>query len=292
MREPRTYLSEIQRFPRLASLVAAADTCVANGAQAGLTSQCRTQFDQLLNSQELKAIVVESLRHQAAAKFTHPEWLSKTAEEWVVVDTPEYSLRLVARKPRRGQLLQSLNFSCLVGNMSGPAFPVVCYSFPPESKISQFGTGVRAVETRTVSLSAGDSMELLANRDIPNISLATPVLTLTLYAKVYAPLIWCFDRTSLKSVMAMASHDSPVRRQAGAAMLQHIHHSEALPEEASLATLSTLVRDPDHFVRWAALQGLCSIDLDFARPHLLSAANDPHPAVADAARRAIAIHIN
>lgn len=292
MLDQRGYLAEPGRFPRLTALVARADACVASGTLADLTDDCRNPFDQLLNSRELTDIVTEALLRQAQGETSHPEWLSKTAEEWVVLDTPDYSLRLTARKPRPGPLLQSLNFNCLVGNMSGPALTITCYRFPDDSRNDAFRVGLHAVEGERTTLQAGQSLELLANRDIPNVTLQAPVLTLTLYPKLYAPLIWCFDRQSLQSVMAMASHDSPVRRQAGAAMLQHIHQSEELPVEASLDTLSTLAQDSSHFVRWAALQGLCSIDLDHARPHLIRAAEDPHPAVAAAARRAIVSHFN
>lgn len=292
MSDPRRYLTEVERFPRLAALVAQAEACVAGDTLPGLTHVCRKAFDQLLGSRELSEIVSEALQQMAKGDAMHPEWLSKTAEEWVVVDTPDYSLRLVARKPRQGALLQSLNFNCLVGNMSGPGFPISCYRFPDDARIDAFKVGMLAVEGEQVMLEAGQSLELLAERDIPNITLQAPVLTLTLYSKCYAPLIWCFDRKTLQSVMAMASHDSPVRRQAGAAMLQHIHQSEALPVEASLETLSTLAQDSSHFVRWAALQGLCGIDLEHARPHLLRAVDDPHPAVAAAASRAVAAHLN
>ena len=292
MHEHRRYLSEGERYPRLGALAAAADACVAEGNAQYLTGQCREPFDDLLRSEELSRIVTESLEAVASGDLVHPEWLSKTAEEWVVMDTRDYSLRLVARKPRPKQLLQSLNFNCLVGNMSGPEFSIARHGFPPGAQMDEFKVGLRAVERGTLTLARGESIELLMRQDIPSIDMRVPALTLTLYPKVYAPLIWCFDRESLQSVMALASHDSPVRRQAGAAMLQHIHQAETLPVEASLATLSALVRDESHFVRWAALQGLCSIDLDNARPHLLEAAHDPHPAVAAAAQRAILAHLN
>lgn len=292
MHKHRRYLSEGKRYPRLGALAAAADACVAEGNTASLTGHCREPFDDLLRSEELSQIVAESLEAVASGDLVHPEWLSKTAEEWVVMDTRAYSLRLVARKPRPTQLLQSLNFNCLVGNMSGPEFSMTRYGFPPGTQRDAFRVGLQAVDNGTLSLARGESVELLMCQDIPNIDMRVPALTLTLYPKVYAPLIWCFDRDSLQSVMAVASHDSPVRRQAGAAMLQHIHQAEVLPVDASLATLSALVRDESHFVRWAALQGLCSIDLEQARPHLLEAAQDPHPAVAAAAQRAIAAHLN
>ncbi|HID8536489.1 HEAT repeat domain-containing protein [Stenotrophomonas sp. CC120223-11] len=291
MNEHRRYLTE-GRFPRLSALAAAADACVAEGNAAYLTSHCREPFDGLLRSDELSLIVAETLHAVASGDLVHPEWLSKTAEEWVVMDTRDYSLRLVARKPRPGQLLQSLNFNCLVGNMSGPEFSLTRYGFPAGAQMDAFKVGLKAVESGTLSLGRGESVELLMNQDIPHVQMRAPALTLTLYPKVYAPLIWCFDRQSLQSVMALASHDSPVRRQAGAAMLQHIHQTEVLPVEASLSTLSALVRDESHFVRWAALQGLCAIDLEHARPHLLEAARDVHPAVAAAAQRAIAAHLN
>ncbi|MGB5907057.1 MAG: HEAT repeat domain-containing protein [Stenotrophomonas maltophilia] len=291
MNEHRRYLTE-GRFPRLSALAAAADACVAEGNAAYLTSHCREPFDGFLRSDELSLIVAETLHAVASGDLVHPEWLSKTAEEWVVMDTRDYSLRLVARKPRPGQLLQSLNFNCLVGNMSGPEFSLTRYGFPAGAQMDAFKVGLKAVESGTLSLGRGESVELLMNQDIPHVQMRAPALTLTLYPKVYAPLIWCFDRQSLQSVMALASHDSPVRRQAGAAMLQHIHQTEVLPVEASLSTLSALVRDESHFVRWAALQGLCAIDLEHARPHLLEAARDVHPAVAAAAQRAIAAHLN
>ncbi|MDV9040256.1 HEAT repeat domain-containing protein [Stenotrophomonas sp. RAC2] len=285
-------MSEAERYPLLAALVAAADNCVATGRMANLTGVCRNEFDRLLNSHELASIVSASLAEVADGHWSHPEWLSVTAEEWVVVDTKDYSLRLVARKPRQNDRIESLNFSCLIGNMSEPAFTINCYQFPHSCRVDEFRTGLLAVEAGTTVLARGQSVEMRAERDIPDVVLRAPAIMLTLYAKVYPPLVWCFERTSLTSVMAVASHESPVRRQSAAAMLQHIHQLEDLPVAPSLETLSCLARDEAHFVRWAALQGLCSIDFNYGRAYLLAAASDPHPAVAAAAKRAIAAHLN
>lgn len=291
MRDERPYLSDYERFPRLWALIAEADACVAMGRIEDLTSVCRSPFDLLLNSDELTQIVVESLASVANGERLHPAWLSKTAEEWVVVDNKDYSLRLLARKPRNTPLLQSLNFNCLVGNLSGPEYGIVVYELPPGTPINEFSVGLKAGKGRRIAMPAGQSCELLARSDIPHVEMAVPVLTLTLYPKVYSPLIWCFDRDTLTSVMAMASHDSPVRRQAGAALLQNIHQTEAVSVEESLQTLARLAGDEAHFVRWSAIQGLCAIDLDFAHPYLLEAARDRHPAVAAAAQRAISLHL-
>lgn len=292
MPERRGYLTEPERFPQLALLVSQAEACVAAGSLGELTRICRASFQQLLDSHELTEIIVETLQLMAQGKSAHPEWLSRTTEEWIIADTPNYSLRLVARKPRPGLLLQSLNFNCLVGNMSGPALSMIHYRFPESARIEQFEVGLQAYEEERMLLEKGSCVELLAHRDIADVVLQAPALILNLFPKVYAPLIWCFDRQSLRSVMAVASHDSPVRRQAAAEILRHIHQSEDLPVEASLETLGALTRDSAYFVRWAALQGLCAIDLDHARSYLISAARDPHPAVAAAARRAISTHLD
>lgn len=292
MDRERSYLSESKRFPLLAALAAQAESCVSTGSADLLTSECRIAFDNLLNSNELSTIVVDSLKSAAAGGISHPVWLSKTAEEWVVADTKDYSLRLVAQKPRRNPLLHSLNFNCLVGNLSGPEYGIDVHGLPPGIPVDEFKAGIKAQPGRKISLSKGQSCELLACSDIPQVQMSMPVLTLTLYPKVYAPIIWYFDKDTMLSVMATASHDSPIRRQAGAVMLQHILQSENVSVDASLQTLSKLTRDESHFVRWTAIQGLCAIDLEFAQPYLLKAGADRHPAVAEAAKRAIALHLN
>lgn len=285
------YLSESEKFPLLAALITRAESCILAGSLDRLTSECRDEFDMLLNSNELQAIVTESLRSVAGGGASHPAWLSKTAEEWVIVDTKDYSLRLAAHKPRQNPLLHSLNFNCLVGNLSGPVYRIDVYKLPSGIAVDEFKAGIKAQPGPGITLSKGQFCELNASSDIPRITLSMPVLTLTLYPKAYAPIVWCFDKDTMMSVMATASHDSPVRRQAGAAMLQHILRSEDVPVQASLQTLSELTRDDSHFVRWAAIQGLCAIDLEFAEPYLIHARMDRHPAVAEAAGRAIDLHL-
>lgn len=291
MNNDRSYLSRSDEFPRLLALIAKADECVANGRTADLTSECRSAFDHLLTSDELTMVVIESLESVASGDLLHPVWLSKTAEEWVVVDTKDYSLRLVARKPRNTALLQSLNFNCLIGNLSGPEFGIVVYECPSGTPLDDFKVGLKTKECRRIAMPERHSCELLADNDIPHVQMKVPVLTLTLYPKVYSPLIWCFDRDTLTSVMAMGSHDSPVRRQAGAELLRYIHQAESISVHESLQTLARLATDEAHFVRWSAIQALCAIDLDFARPYLLKAEVDPHPGVAAAARRAVSTHL-
>lgn len=288
----RPYLSDSERFPLLVALNTQAKNCTSSGNANRLTSECRDGFDRLLRSNELPTIVTESLQSMADGGASHPAWLSKTAEEWVIVDTKDYSLRLAACKPRQSPLLQSLNFNCLVGNLSGPAYRIDVHRLPPGTAIDEFRAGIKAEPTRKITLSKGCSCELIASSDIPLITMSMPVLTLTLYPKIYAPIVWCFDKENMVSVMATASHDSPVRRQAGAAMLQHILQLEDVPVQASLHTLSKLTRDESHFVRWAAIQGLCAIDFEFAEPYLINARLDRHPAVAKAASRAIDLHLN
>lgn len=292
MGNERFYLTEFDRFPALSSLAALADACAKEDNLGKLTSECRTTFDRFLNSGELSAVVTTALRAFADGQAAHPNWLSRIAEEWIILDTKDYSLRLVATKPKKAPLLQSLNFNCLIGNPAGVEYVIDLHRFPSGVTMDEFKSGVEATFNERIALTKGQSCELLATEHIPSVKLSAPSLTLTLYPKVYAPIIWCFDKVTLLSVMAMASHDSPVRRQAGAEMLRHILLSEDISVQASMETLQVLTRDDSHFVRWSAIQSLCAIDFNASRPYLIRAAQDPHPAVAASARRAIAAHVN
>jgi hypothetical protein len=177
-------------------------------------------------------------------------------------------------------------FDCLVGNLGQNPLQLVRYGFPAGAKCEVFERGAKLLIGEAEQVEQGESRLLLADRDVPDYRVTHPVLMLQLHPKVFAPLIWMFDRDSGTAEMASASSEKPVRYQAIAGILQHILRDPALPAEASLQTLSKLFRHDLHFVRWSALQSMCAIDFEFAKAYLLEACRDPHPAVVEAANRA------
>lgn len=93
---------------------------------------------------------------------------------------------------------------------------------------------------------------------------------------------WVYARSSLAPVSSVAADPHDARLESAMRLLRVLEHTPAAPVVAALAAHDA------HFVRWTAIRYTLALDPAAGRALLAAAADDPHPHVRDAARRAMA----
>ncbi|RZI57140.1 MAG: HEAT repeat domain-containing protein [Rubrivivax sp.] len=273
-------------YPSLAHLLDAIHSAPDVEAENNL-EKWRSAFNGFLNSGEaerLAEVILEQNYHDE--KFQVP-WISTTSEEWIIAESSLFSLRVTIPKPNRKQSVISLEHDCLIGNLGFTPHSFRRHRFPPRADLRVFDPTACMKRGVEETLAQGESRHWRAGTDLIENTIRAPVLLLTLYPKVPAALRWEFSTETGLPTLCMASSDTPVRKQMVAQVLQHLILAEDLPSEDAVILLRRIAQDPHHFVRWSAIQTLCALDFEAAKPLLISACDDPHPILSAAARRAV-----
>jgi hypothetical protein len=287
----RFYLHEAQvgRFGNLHELVKTVDSSDVSD-KGNPTAKWSRAFDRLLKSGELDLLICETLTRMSDSSDFQPTWISLFAEGWFIAESPKFTLNVLLARPAKASKIEtitSLKQDCLVGNLGTTPVRIERYAFPEFLNLSVFDGNARLVEGPVETLNHLQSVSFACNKDVPYYEISAPTLLVQLSAKQYAPLAWVFEKSTKKALLSAASSDAPVRDQTVAELLQHLALEEDGPIEGSLDILTRLAGDPHHYVRWRALQSLCAIDFERARPYLIQACDDPHSTLAEAARKVV-----
>jgi hypothetical protein len=272
------------RFGTLQSLVTSIGRS-SDSTEPGNVSDWHSAFCALLRSRELEVAIAEILVALSRECPFEPNWMSALAEEWFIADGPRFSLRAFVAKPANDTVFTSLPYDCLVGNL-GPAVHFTRHKFPPDCNREVFERGLRLQRGVFEELTPLQSVVFSSATDAPEYLVTEATLLVELSLKAWAPLVWVFDTTEKSALMCTSSYEAPVRNHAVAESLQHLASKRGAPMEPSLDILKRLTFNKHHHVRWRALQSLCALDFEVAKPYLLRARDDPHPLVSDAARKA------
>lgn len=284
--EERFYLDpkNSDRFGTLQKLVHSIDCC-NDSTQPGGVSDWYPAFCELLRSRELEVAIAEILIALSKECPFEPSWMSALAEEWFIADSPKFLLRAFVAKPTNDKIFTSLPYDCLIGNL-GPAVHFTRHKFPPEFNREVFERGLTLHRGVFEELLPLQSVIFSSATDAPEYLVTEATLLVELSLKDWAPLVWVFDTAEKSALMCTSSYEAPVRNHAVAESLQYLATKRCAPMEPTLDILKRLTFNKHHHVRWRALQSLCALDFEVAKPYLLRARDDPHPLVSDAARKA------
>lgn len=284
--DERFYLDSRQseRFGTLQNLVASIERS-SESTHPGGVSDWYPAFGELMLSREIEAAIADILIALSKECPFEPSWMSALAEEWFIADSPKFSLRAFVVKPAKDTVFTSLPYDCLIGNL-GPAVHFTRHKFPPETNREVFERGLTLQRGVFEELLPLQSVIFSSETDAPEYLVTEATLLVELSLKAWAPLVWVFDTTEKSALMCTSSYEAPVRNHAVAESLQHLATKRNAPIGPTLDILKRLTLNKYHHVRWRALQSLCALDFEVAKPYLLQARDDPHPLVSSAARKA------
>ena len=282
--DPRFYLhtDSADRYPALHRLLR--ELNLIRGHSDGAIQNYHPSFAVLVRSGELEEILGEVLTRMSRSKDFQPNWISPRAEEWFIAESDGFALRAFALKPANDPTFSSLPNDCLVGNIGRAPIVFTHYRFPADLNLALFDQSLVLPQGSQKELRRGQSVFFRFAADIPDYAVPKATISVELSRKHYSPLLWVFERSTGSAVLCTSSYEAPVRSHAVAESLQYL---AAELTQTSLEILVRLTTSRHHHVRWRALQSLCAIDFEFAKPHLLRACEDSHPIVAHAARKAV-----
>ena len=138
------------------------------------------------------------------------------------------------------------------------------------------------IPTEIFDLVPGKIVKFHSPQDLFRLLLPGPTLMIHLQSSTTVPLRWIFHPETLEPVRAVASRLSSSRLQFTC------HTLAALGSPSSIPALKKLMTHPEHYVRWAAVQGICSISREEGIECLRKSLEDDHPHIRNAALKSLA----
>ena len=164
----------------------------------------------------------------------------------------------------------------------GSSVDVERFALEPPFRIDVFDRSRRLVPLGTTELEPGTVARFRSPAETFRLRLQRPSVLIQLQSRPTVPLRWVFHPETLEPVRAAAVSLSSSRLQFTC------HTLAALGSPTSIPALTTLTAHPEHYVRWAAIQSICSISQSDGIECLRRALDDDHPHVRNAARKTLA----
>jgi hypothetical protein len=244
-------------------------------------------FARLMQSRELEIILAEMLGELSVEEYYRRDYISPRLEEWFIASSRLYSLEALVIRPSTNPTFSTFSQDCIIGNLGGAPIEFLQHRLSAIRDLGAFETGLQLPQGEPGAIQSRQCAVFRCGLDAIELALSAPAIQVQLLCGQHAPLVWRFTRSDRRAQLATAATDSATRSQIVGEFLQHLANESLETIGASIGYLETLVQSPHHFVRWRALQSLCAIDFQHAKPLLLQALHDPHPAVAEAAGRAV-----
>ena len=163
----------------------------------------------------------------------------------------------------------------------GQAVEVETFTLEEPYRIEVFDRSKALTRTGSSQLAPGTVARLRAPSQAFRLRLERPALLIQFMSATTEPLRWVFHPESLQAVRAVSASLKSSRLQFTC------HTLAALGSPSSVAPMRSLMNHPDHYVRWAAVQNICTLSREDGIECLQQAIEDPHPHVRNAARRTL-----
>ena len=274
------YGPRLDAIPALARFCDQADRLVRADDPATLWD-VQPSFHDLLATDVLEAFVAHELH--AVATRPHHFLIGSSDYHAPLVETPAYSLVVKLLTPdvlASGQVV-SLTEHTMLAAWAGRV-DVERFTLEPPFRIDVFDRSKRLAAAPPATLLPGMVARFSAPSETFRLRLPQPAVLIQLLSATVAPLRWVFHPETLEPVRAAAARLSSSRLQFTCQTLA------ALGSPSSIPALERLTAHPEHYVRWAAIQGICAISRDEGIACLRRAATDDHPHVRRAAERTLA----
>lgn len=273
------YGSRLDAIPALAKFCEQADALVRAGDPATLWD-VQPCFQELLTTDVVEAFVAHELH--AIATRPHHFLIGSSDVHAPLVETAAYSLvvkRLTPDALASGPIV-SLTEHTLLAVRAG-SVEVERFALAPPFRIDVFDRSARLVRSPPATLGPGMVARFRAPGETFRLRLDAPAILIQLLSSIVAPVRWIFHPDTLEPVRAAAARLSSSRLQFTCRTLA------ALGSPSSIPALQKLTAHPEHYVRWAAIQGICAISRDDGIACLRRATSDEHPHVRRAAERTL-----
>jgi hypothetical protein len=175
----------------------------------------------------------------------------------------------------------------IFGNVGPDSIPLRFHKIPGSCDIAVFDKNQVIVPMEKFDLPVRGVVKI-PSREVATEYIATKKTTLVkLSSKLYHPLIWIYDKATGVPRFSSSGDLHASRLQSTINLLNVLESEGNEPSEDSIESMIYLAGHPFHFVRWAAVQGLCKMDFGKGKHILSNAREDRHPHIARAARSSV-----
>ncbi len=282
------------RYPFISELLAESERSLREGGALNVILRLKPKFDDLLR----RRAFVLPLRDEmiALAKDGARVPPATNGQVYALAESENFilTLALLTSEPKTDERIYSLANDALVANLSPNTFAGRLHHLPSHVDNQIFDPDCCLTAGESFDLTPWTSHYWDSKRHVPDYSAKAEQVLLKLNAKINQPLIWVFDRESLRPVMASACSAGASRLQNLAVCLSELE-SVMTPDQRTTSeeSLLALSNHALHFVRWTALQKLYDVSPSQAIRRLtVAAAEDPHPHVREASQESLTLISN
>lgn len=155
------------------------------------------------------------------------------------------------------------------------------YEIPKDLRSDVFDPSMRLHPAGSLSITAGDTLNIESERYAYDWKVSKPVVVLRLTTTCLRSLEWLFSKTTLQAWQANDADLAFTQLRVAAHVVGKIAH------QSSVGPLRQLSEHPHHAVRWAAIQNLGRLSRSDAIVKIREAVQDPHPHVRRAAQKTL-----
>jgi hypothetical protein len=191
-------------------------------------------------------------------------------------------LKIVGQAAQTNRLIGQA-FDMILVPLSICGVTMTCYREPPSPTTETLNRSGQLQLLGDQMLPFGYSSYFKAGRDVfvMQNDIASPNLLACLSSTSTLTTRWEYDATTLARIRVVAADQSVSRLQLLASVLAEMQDPHAV------TALRGLMEHPAHYVRWAALQAIFSLDREYGTCLLKEATNDAHEHVRSAAKRSL-----
>jgi hypothetical protein len=281
----RHFLLDEKATPILNALISRAQASSHSAQEQGFFA-LDDIFSEFMNSGELQKIV----NHEITVMRDNPGYAPKgsAGSSLLLYESEKIALTAIGLdKNTSSDKIFSIAGNALLGNMGPGPLKIRLHEIPASCRPDVFDASQRLHAKQEIELAVHGIVKIDADKVVPEYLLARKTILVKLTAEFHRPLIWIYDRATGVPQFTSSGSLSSSRLQATINLLNALESDGLKPSRESIDNLAQLADHPFHFVRWAAIQGLCKLDFSVGKHHLVAAQNDRHPHIARAATNSV-----
>lgn len=278
------------QLPRFSRLLSAMEDDHAELTKAFDISVHIGDFERAVQSGEIASIFDDELVKMCKSPGRGPEAASGTV--FAVAETENFvlSLAVLGGQVSRSERIFTLPNDALLSNLGLAEFTGRLHMLPADFIWDCFDEEARFSGCQEFTLGNSQVAAWDSSRHAVEYTSPHEIVLLKLNRKRSQSIQWCFDRRTLKPLLAAACSTFSSRLQVAARVMMEMQSAmSAQQKQHCVEGLNRLLSHELHFVRWAMMQSLFSIsDVTPLEALRRMASDDIHPHVREAARHALA----
>jgi len=244
-------------------------------------------FASFVRSKEVQEIIDRELEELKENPAYIPR--GSSGNTMLFADSPKFALTAVIldESHTSAHRVFSAAGDALFGNIGPEPMPIRFHAIPDSCDLEVFDSTQRLVPQAKTSIAVHEIVKVPARKLVAEYLATKKTVLVKLTSRFYLPLIWVYNKTLGIPELCSSGNLHASRLQSTIRLLSELESENETPNQTSIDSLKRLASHPYHFVRWAAVQGLCNMDFSVGKDSLLASLEDAHPHISRAAKSTV-----